>query len=95
MWWAVVDEYVESGVAENFEDVGAKIEALAATEEDDEVLLNALVEVGCFYWPRAGESQRDWLRDVASRLRESGSVPKGDGRRCLPTGREGSGGESK
>jgi hypothetical protein len=70
MWWCVVDEYLEGTAASSAIPVAEQLESLAAVSESDQALSEALVEVGCYYWPAPGTSQREWLLAVAARLRE-------------------------
>jgi hypothetical protein len=70
MWWAIVDEYVDSEPNANCAALAAELESLAATTEESAALADALVEIGCYYWPGHGTSHRVWLQAVAARLRE-------------------------
>lgn len=77
LWWCVVDEYLEGTAKSSAIPVAEQLEALAAVTESDQALSEALIEVGCYYWPALGTSQRAWLLAVAARLRERASRESG------------------
>jgi len=69
-WWLVVNEFCEvSSSAEILAAVKA-IEDLSLIADANANFGDALIEIGCYYWPGDGVSYAAWLKDLAGRLRD-------------------------
>jgi hypothetical protein len=84
-WWATVDEYVGSESNAELEALAAEVESLSESSEEDAALGEALVRIGCYYWPGHGTTYRVWLQALAARLRERAAQIARRSRRRPPT----------
>jgi hypothetical protein len=74
MWWLTVEDYAASGPSGSLIALAAELDALSECAEKDSSLADALIEVGCYYWPGHDAGHRGWLRAVATRLREKAAI---------------------